>query len=226
MKVVCLKHGSRYGPEWVTRLRDMVKRNLPIPHDFICITERPVDGVTCVPFPEDMPVIGQHEGWWYKLALHKPGYLTGDKLYLDLDVVINDSLLPIVALLYQSPGPWLRDDFSYSIRNPKQGLSADFLKLLGGPGCVNSSVMLWHGDVTSDVWTKFRPEMMDVFHGDQNALSNILRGRIQFIPDNLIQSYKYDVLHGRVPGNITVFHGTPKVTDLSPDDRLRRTWEQ
>jgi hypothetical protein len=225
MKVLCVKSRDKYTPDYVLNLQKMVRRHLPIPHEFICMTEHPIDGVTCVPFPDDMPVIDQrYEGWWYKVGLYKPGYFTGDKLYLDLDVVITDSLLPIVALLYKSPGLWARDDFSYPVRNPRQGLDAGFLKLLGGPGCVNSSVTLWHDDVASDVWTKFRPEVMDEMHGDQNHLSSALRDRIQFMPDNLIHSYKYHVLHGEGPGHITVFHGQPKVTDLPKHDPLREAW--
>jgi hypothetical protein len=225
MKVLCVKSRDKYTPDYVLNLQKMVKRHLPIPHEFICMTEHPIDGVTCVSFPDDMPVIDQrYEGWWYKVGLYKPGYFTGDKLYLDLDVVITDSLLPIVALLYQGPGLWARDDPSYSLRNPRLGLSPDMLKLLGGPGCVNSSVTLWHDDVASDVWTKFRPEMMDIFHGDQNWLSQVLwPDNIRFIPDAMVSSYKYHVLSGQKPTPIVIFHGEPK-PDKVNDQWVRDNW--
>ena len=221
MNLICVKHGDKYGAEWVVRLRAMVARNLPISHDFICVTEHPVAGIKCI------PLLCEYPGWWQKIGLFKPGAFPGDNLYLDLDVVITDSLLPLVALMYQSPGLWARDDFSYSLRNPRQGLGADFLKLLGGPGCVNSSVMLWRGDIARDIWDKFTPEVMNVCHGDQNHISKTLgRTGLHFIPDNLVNSYKYHVMNGREPAPIVVFHGVPKVVDLPKNDPLRKLWEQ
>ena len=219
MRVVCVKHGDKYGDEWVVNLHRMVQRNLPIPHEFVCLTEKPVTGIDCIPLDTDL------KSWWTKLTLFKPGTLPGDNLYLDLDIVITDSLLPLVALLYKSPGLWARDDFSYPIRNPRQGLDAGFLRLLGGPGCVNSSVMLWRGDVARDVWDKFTPDVMQEMHGDQNWISNVLLGRIQFIPDNMVCSLKYHVQRGLRVAPIVVYHGSPKITDMPKNDALRKLWE-
>jgi hypothetical protein len=214
-----VKYGLKYGPEYVTRLKRGVERNLPIKHRFICMTDRRVEGVDCIPLNNHYPT------WWSKIGLFEPGLFAGDTLYLDLDVIIRDSLLPLVALLYQSPGLWARDDFSYSMRNPKHGLSPDQKKLLGGDGCVNSSVMLWKGYVGKDVWEKFHPSVMDVMHGDQNHISHVLRGRLQFIPDHLVSSYKYHVLRGLPAGNICVMHGSPKPHQLHRADPLRVCWE-
>ena len=219
MKVVCLKHGALYGPEWVINLKRMVGRNLPIPHEFVCLTDKPIPDVDCIQLDT------AYTGWWTKLELFKPGRFTDDTLYLDLDVVITDSLLPLVALLYKSPGLWARDDFSYSMRNPKRGLDEDFKRLLGGDGCINSSVMLWRGDVASDVWTKLEPWMLTARHGDQNIISDILRGRIQFIPDEMVCSYKYHIVRGAPVAPIVVFHGRPKVDSLHRRDPLRVAWE-
>jgi hypothetical protein len=165
------------------------------------------------------------EGWWVKLHLFEPGVFTGDTLYLDLDVVVTDSLLPLVALLYKSPGLWARDDFSYSMKNPRQGLGEDFKKLLGGDGCVNSSVLLWRGNVAQEVWDRFDPAETKICHGDQNFISKTLNGRLQFIPEDMISSYKYQVMRGAQHGSIVVFHGLPKVDNLHGSDPLRVAWE-
>ena len=37
--VVCLKHGKKYGPEYVNALHNMVKRNPPLDYEFVCFTE-------------------------------------------------------------------------------------------------------------------------------------------------------------------------------------------
>jgi hypothetical protein len=216
LRVACVRVGDRYGDVWVKNLWRMVARHLPIPHEFICYTERPIDGIKCEPPPCD------YQGWWSKLGLFR--YPAGDTLYLDLDVVIRDSLLPLVALLYKSPGLWARDDFSYSMRNPRKGLSVEQLKMLGGQGCVNSSVMLWRGDVAKDVWDKHTPDMLKECHGDQNVLSKILGSRINFIPDELVSSYKYQVLRGEPCGPICVFHGDPKVDQLPDCDPFKIEW--
>jgi hypothetical protein len=216
MRVVCVRVGDRYGDVWVKNLWRMVARHLPIPHEFVCVTETPIDGIKCI------PPLCEYQGWWQKLGLFQ---LDGDNLYLDLDVVITDSLLPLVALLYKSPGLWARDDFSYSMRNPRQGLSVDQLKMLGGPGCVNSSVMLWRDDAAIDVWTDHTPRMLKECHGDQNVISKILGNSIQFIPDELVCSFKYHVMRGGPVAPIVVYHGDPKITDMARGDPLRQMWE-
>lgn len=219
MRVVCVKWGDKYGPEYVQKLHNMVARHLPIPHEFVCLTERPVEGVACQPLPTDLP------SWWSKIGLFKPGVLPGDNLYLDLDVVITDSLLPLVALLYQSPGLHARDDFSYSLRNPRRGLSADTQRLLGGPGTVNSSVMLWKGDACRDVWDRWEPGVMDVMHGDQNFIASVLwPNKISFIPDELVCSYKYQVMRGEPVAPVVVFHGDPKPPQVH-DAWLIKNWQ-
>jgi lipopolysaccharide biosynthesis glycosyltransferase len=160
------------------------------------------------------------------VGLFKPGLFDDDILYLDLDVVITDSLLPLVALLYEAPGLWARDDFSYSVRKPRKGLGADTQRLLGGEGCINSSVMLWRGDVAREVWDKFTPKVMDVLHGDQNFITQVLWPEgIRLIPDALICSYKYQIMHGIAPAPIVVFHGDPKPDQLRPGDAIRVIWE-
>jgi hypothetical protein len=216
VRVVCVRVGDRYGDVWVKNLWRMVARNLPIPHEFLCYTDRPIEGIKCEMPPCD------YKGWWSKLGLfRKPA---PDTLYLDLDVVITDSLMPLVALLYKSQGLWARDDFSYSMRSPKYGLGPEQIKLLGGRGCVNSSVMLWSGDVATDVWRYHTPEMTKEMHGDQNVISHILGKRLQFIPDELVSSYKYQVMRGEPCGPVCVFHGDPKVDQLPAVDPLRRMW--
>jgi hypothetical protein len=154
MRVLCVKWGDKYSGEWVVKLRNMVERHLSIPHEFVCITDAEVPGITCVPFNTNLPT------WWSKLNLFEPGRFPGLNLYLDLDVILTSS---IDGLVYAASNPemlCMRDDFSYSLRKPRQGLGADFKRLLGGEGCCNSSVMLWHGDACRDVWDQFTPDAM------------------------------------------------------------------
>src|SRR5262245_38260455 len=52
--VVCLKWGTRYGPEWVNRLYGMVARNTTWTVRFVCFTDDPSGirpEVECRPLP-------------------------------------------------------------------------------------------------------------------------------------------------------------------------------
>ena len=37
--VICIKWGTKFGPEYVNRLYHMVEKNLSIPHRFVCFTD-------------------------------------------------------------------------------------------------------------------------------------------------------------------------------------------
>lgn len=219
MRVLCVKWGRKYGPEWVTRLRNAVARNLKREYAFACVTEDPVPGVTCIPLLCNLPT------WWQKIGLFRY-HFSGDNLYLDLDVVITGSLDPLVGCLESDRSKlWTRDDFSYSLRAPKQGIDEDMRRTLGGDGTINSSVMLWNGGMARDVWDKFTPDVMDRLHGDQNWITQVLHpGRIGFLPDDQVKSYKYHVLRGENPGPVTVFHGDPK-PDQVREEWVRRHWQ-
>jgi hypothetical protein len=219
MRVLSVCVGPKYSADWVLRLKKMVDRHLEY-EEFACITDKKIDGVRCIEPEPDMP------GWWQKVALFKPGMFPGDNLYLDLDVVITESLGPLTKLLDQDrENLWALDDFSYSLRKHKPCIGPETRRLLGGDGTVNSSVMLWHWDAPRKAWYDFKPEVMDELHGDQNHFTRSLWPNINLIPDGLACSYKYHIMRGVKPAPITVFHGDPKVTQLSRKDPLRVAWE-
>lgn len=85
--IACIKTGDKYGPEYVTRLRDGIRRHLKNPHRFVCYTDNPVEGIDCEPLPANLPV------WWAKLGLFRIGR---PLLYFDLDVVITGDLSPLL----------------------------------------------------------------------------------------------------------------------------------
>lgn len=209
LSVVCLNTGNYLGrgEEYVRNLRRMVARNLTVPHEFVCLTEADISA----------------KGWWGKLELVQRRW-GGWVLYLDLDIVIRGNIDRLIEVAQSDAGRvWMRDDFSYSILNPCAGLGPDMLKLLGGPGCCNSSVMVFHDTVDLSGMTD---EMCSTMHGDQNVLSALLwPDRIGLLPADMISSYKYHVLRGEPAGSVVVFHGVPKVTDLWAGDPLRMTWE-
>lgn len=198
----------------------MVAKNLRMAHKFVCLTDKPVDGIECIPLSTQL------KGWWTKLELFKPKQFTGWVLYLDLDVVIRDGLDKGIEGL--TPDKlWMRDDFSYSLRNPRKDLDPLTRRMLGGIGVCNSSVMLWNGDSVREVWDRFVPTVMDELHGDQNHICRVLHplGKIGFLPDSFVGSYKYGKIRGEPLAPVMVFHGNPKMDELPKSDPLRVLWE-
>lgn len=91
LTVCCVWQGDKYPLEYVERLRNMVRRHLPIPHRFVCYTDRPerLPGIEYVTTGHaGLP------GWWGKIAVFAPMF-NGRRLYFDLDTVIVGDLTPL-----------------------------------------------------------------------------------------------------------------------------------
>jgi hypothetical protein len=96
VNVVCLKWGDRYGPQWVNRLYGMVMRNTSWRVRFVCFTDDAADirpEVECQALPE-VTFDKKLGKYWPKLGLmaNDLGGLEGLTLFLDLDVVVIDSI--------------------------------------------------------------------------------------------------------------------------------------
>lgn len=114
VNVLCIKWGKKYGPEYVNTLHSMVSRHLQRPFRFVCLTDD-VKGIAPQIETKPIPQVGfdefdQRKPWtfghgWLKLtSFANPLYdLAGPTLFLDLDIVIVDSLDPFFDL----PGEFL-----------------------------------------------------------------------------------------------------------------------
>lgn len=96
VNIVCIKWGTKFGPEYVNILYHMVRRNLSLPFRFICLTEISTglhEAIEVLPLPvfrEPPAEFLNNCLCWRKLALFGKGYhdIEGKVLLLDLDVVI------------------------------------------------------------------------------------------------------------------------------------------
>lgn len=81
LTVACVNVGDYLGrgEEYVEKLRAGVRRNLALPHEFVCVRE------------------SAKTGWWAKLDLFEPRRFTGRVMYLDLDTVVVGDLALLVA---------------------------------------------------------------------------------------------------------------------------------
>src|SRR5258706_3603367 len=97
--IICMKWGTRYGPEYVNRLAAMVARNVKRPTRLLCFTDNR-NGISPDIETAPLPVIAipQRIFWytWRKLSVWQDPLadLKGDVLFLDLDLVIAGPLDP------------------------------------------------------------------------------------------------------------------------------------
>jgi len=98
-QVICMKWGALYGARYVNCLYAMARRQLTGPLRFVCLTDDAEgirDEVECLPCPQVNLPAPHHLRGWRKLTTFADSDrlfgLTGDWLFLDLDVVITGSL--------------------------------------------------------------------------------------------------------------------------------------
>ena len=214
--VLCMKWGTKYGPEYVNRLYAMVRRHLPGEFSFVCLTDR-AEGVRsevrCLPIPELALPDGIPERGWKKLTSLKADLhgLTGTALFLDLDVVIVDDLEPF----FTHPGEFV---IIHDWKRP--------WRITG-----NSSVYRYRLGAHADVLDHFRSHVQAVragFRHEQAYLSDVIhrQGRMTYWPADWCRSYKYHCVprwpatawrSPTIPegAKILVFHGT-----INPPDAL------
>lgn len=214
--ILCMKWGTKYGPEYVNRLYAMVRRHLRGDFDFVCLTDRS-DGVRaevrCLPIPPLALPEGIPERGWTKLTTFAADLhgLRGTALFLDLDVVIVDDITPF----FEQPGDFL---IIHDWKRP--------WRITG-----NSSVYRFELGAHPDVLERFRAEHEQIrarLRNEQAWLSEVMhqQGRLGYWPSAWCASYKYHcipawplnyVLAPRIPpgARILIFHGV-----INPPDAL------
>lgn len=103
--VICMKWGVKFSPDYVNILASRVRKNLTGPYRFVCFTDDASglrSDIETFPLPEMTGLEGRPERGWRKLTLFQERLadLEGTALFLDLDVVIADSLDPF----FEVPG--------------------------------------------------------------------------------------------------------------------------
>ncbi len=209
--VMCMKWGTKFGPEYVNRLYHMVKRNLTIPHRFACFTDNAEgldEGIEVFPLPE-IHVPAKHAiSPWRKLTIlgEKLGDLQGTTLFLDLDVVIVGNIDAFFVL-----------EGEFCIIENWTSL---------GSGVGNSSVYRFEVGAHKDVLEYYNAHMDEVlssYDNEQIFLSKKITeklGSITFWPEEWCRSFKrHCMVRGarrfftvpQIPKGtkIVVFHGNP-----------------
>ena len=220
--VICMKWGTRYGAEYVNRLYRAVRRNLSpdaaAPLRFVCFTDDPTDvmpGVECHPLPPITLPSAIASTPWRKLSVWQAPLhdLTGDVLFLDVDLVITG---PLDDLFTYQPGEYC------VIHNWTQP------KLRVG----NTSVFRFPVGRYAEVFDRFErdpQEVLRTFRIEQQYISALIPEQ-QFWPAPWVISFKHSCLpafprnHWVTPplpddARIVAFHGKP-----DPIDALQGKW--
>ena len=224
--VLCMKWGTKYGPEYINRLYAMVRRHLQGDFRFVCLTDN-TDGlraeVECFPIPPLALPTGIPERGWNKLTTFSTDLrdvygLHGTALFLDVDVVITG---PLDDFFTQSGEFLIIHDYKRPWR------------ITG-----NSSVYRFEIGAHPDVLDYFRTHFAKIrtqFRNEQAYLSDFLhkQGKLAYWPTDWCPSFKY---HGIpawptnywkapfVPPNarIVIFHGECNPPDALAGRRNRR----
>lgn len=216
VSVVTLKWGTLYGPEYANRLYAAVKRNLSVPHQFICFTDNPEGldpGIKAFPIP-DVPMPDYHlNSGWRKICLFRKDLpISGVCLFMDLDLVVTGPLdvffefgqrdqIPII----HNWVPWHKTLFR---KRPEIG---------------NSSVFRFVANECSFVYEQYLSEQewaLKTFWPPQSYLTHCIRPRMVYWPERWVRSFKRHCtrmfpmnffLTPIIPGDarIIAFHGRP-----------------
>lgn len=211
VNIICMKWGTKYGADYVNKLYGMVSRNLTLPFKLTCFTDdtKGIDeriNTRELP-PLDLPEGAPERGWNKLTTLQNDfGGLSGEALFLDLDVVIVSNIDDLFS--YEAEFAIIRD--------------SKFRKRLIG----NSSVYRFKIGRYDDVLQKFRKTFAQVqkdYRNEQAYLTDEVhkKGDLSFWPEAWCPSYKYHCMHpwpvnyfkdAFIPegAKILIFHGHPE----------------
>ena len=213
-----MKWGSLYGPEFVNRLYNSVKRHTKKTTKVYCFTDDTNginEDVICKPLPPiSLPNIISLTPW-RKLSIWQfPLYdLTGDVLFLDLDLVITGNL---DQFFDYKPGHYC------VIENWTQ-----LGKNIGNTSCFRIPVGKYHS-----IFKRFEDDPVKIwkkYHIEQIYLSDSIKEQI-FWPPEWCKSFKHNLLPKwpfriwkpavlPIDTSIVAFTGKP-----DPDDVIKGNW--
>jgi len=216
VNVVCVRWGEKYSLDYVYALRSMVKRHLSLPHTFTCYTEPKWIDNCREPRVKFEWLPGHYEGWWSKIELFKPGLITGPTLYIDLDMLIVQSIDWIVDYLDAD----LAAIENWGSRKHEGPLYEDE---------ISSAFMIWNGrGATDEIFERFTPADIRRLspHGDQTFITEVMRGRVTLIQQERICSFKRHCREAGGPperASVVAFHGTPRPHEVD-DAWVKQAW--
>lgn len=219
VNVLCIKWGKKYGPEYVNKLHNMVGRNLKRPFRFVCLTDdasgidpqievKPIPAIGFDEFDQRQPWTFAH-GWLKLTSFASPLYdLQGRTLFLDLDIVILDSLDPF----FEQKGEFIV--IKEWDKTDGTGNTSAYIYTIGA-----------HTDALDHLKNNYPASIADV-RNEQEFITGFLsrQGKLSYWPEAWCRSFKRHCLRRGLMGwfappvippgaRIIAFHGKPNPPD-------------
>jgi hypothetical protein len=199
--VACVRTGTKFGFEYVEKLRNMVARYMSARYTFVCLTDMPE---MC----EDAIFINVKEvglpGWWSKMVLFEPAWRGNSQIiFFDLDTVIIGDLTPLLGV----PGEFAILESPVRLRG-----------IQSYPCRYNSSVMVIGGGRCAFIWEhfdKYRSKVMLEHdrYGDQAAIEALYGSDAailnRLMPKGFFLNYRDLTMH-RPEASVVNFGGPHK----------------
>ena len=216
--IICMKWGSKYGPQYVNRLYKSIKRHTKRKTQLYCFTEDSNDldkDIICKPLPKiSLPEPISFTPWRKMSLWQYPLYdLEGDVLFLDLDLVITGDLDRFFDF---KPGLYCVIE-NWTQKGKNIGNTTCFRLPIGK----YKSVFKQFEENPKKYWKKY--------HIEQIYLSDQIQDQV-FWPPEWCKSFKHDLLPkwpfriwqpAKLPNDtsIVAFTGKP-----DPDDVIIGNW--
>lgn len=146
INIVCVKYGTKYTNEDVTRLYKMVEKNLSLPFSFYCLSDTDIPDIQTIPLDMSLDL----ETYWWKMCLFNLDWNT-PTVYFDLDIIIQNNFDYIIQD-YKDKIHCIdvRDTGAHMVNDQYAGC------IMTVPLChINSSVMLFTPAHHKDIYEQF-----------------------------------------------------------------------
>ena len=224
--IVCMKWGSQFTARHVNALYAGVLRNMEEAFDFVCLTYNGRDlaaGIQVRPIPPcGLPEAAWRRGCWAKLGVFAPHLFPFEDvvLFLDLDVIVQQSLAPLIKLVRQRRHLVIQREW-----NPD--LWSVLPQILRPDRGAQSSVFGFCPETIGNIYGTFLADAAEVsatVKNDQTYLTQMVMDR-SYWPAGFCVSFKrsctrYFSLNLLLPtvrqprdAKIIVFHGKPRPWD-------------
>jgi hypothetical protein len=219
-QIICMKWGPMYSSDYVNRLYSMVARHTQPPFTLYCLTDRP-EGIRPEVVIRPCPTVDipppMSWGGWRKVSLWAPDVvgLTGELLFLDLDIIITGSMDEFFSYPSASDYVVMRN---YTTPDRRIGNTSVFRFKVGS-----------HPDVLERLLAA-PLEMRKQYSNSQTFISNTISS-MDFWPDGWIKQFKVHCLH---PWPLRLFLQPRQYKDAkivvctghpTPDELVSGSWD-
>jgi hypothetical protein len=186
VKFITLKWGTKYGPEYVNRLYNSIKKTYSGSFEFYCFTDNP-DDLSCKTIDiNTLPNHGSKVFTAVKLDLFNGLPFEGPYVLLDLDILILRDLKQ-----YFDEYEFSEPRFIKCSWQPPERIYESYYK---GDCYVNSSFVTWTGDQLTWVQSRLEEVKEVVLHkipSFDKFLFYTSRKRLTFHPDSIVYGYSF-----------------------------------